>query len=48
MAWSPVEPTPEIADQVRALGQVRHLISPNKLHYLFLEAWRIMFPEARM
>ena len=46
--WSPVELTPEIEHQVRALGPVRHLVSPNKLHYLFLSAWQIAFPEARM
>ena len=46
--WSPVEPTPEIEDQVRALGPVRHLVSPNKLHHLFLDAWQTRFPEARM
>lgn len=46
--WSPVEPTPEIVDQICALGPVRHLVSPNKLHYLFLQKWQIMFPEARM
>lgn len=46
--WSPVEPTPEIEDQVRALGPVRHLVSPNKLHHLFLGAWQARFPSARM
>ncbi|HEX4693116.1 DUF4336 domain-containing protein [Sphingomonas sp.] len=46
--WSPVEPTPGLEQQVRALGPVRHLVSPNKLHYLFLAAWRERFPEGRM
>jgi hypothetical protein len=27
---------------------VQHLVSPNKLHYLFLEAWQKVFPDARM
>jgi hypothetical protein len=44
--WSPVELTPELEEQVRALGPVRHLVSPNKLHYLFLGAWQAAFPEA--
>jgi hypothetical protein len=46
--WSPIEPTPELMDEVRALGPVRHLVSPNKLHYLFLAAWQTAFPAARM
>jgi hypothetical protein len=45
--WSPVELSPEIEDQIRALGPVRDLVSPNKLHHLFLGAWQIAFPEAR-
>jgi Domain of unknown function (DUF4336) len=46
--WSPVEPTPEIEEQVRALGPVRHLVSPNKLHHLFLKTWQAKFPTARI
>jgi hypothetical protein len=46
--WSPVEATSELVDEVRALGPVRHLVSPNKLHHLFLGAWRAKFPEAKL
>ena len=46
--WSPVAPTPELVEQVRALGPVRHLVSPNKLHHLFLAAWREKFPHAKL
>jgi hypothetical protein len=45
--WSPVEKTADIENQVRALGPVRHVVSPNKLHYLFLEEWQATFPEAK-
>ena len=45
--WSPIEPSPEIEAEVRALGPVRHLVSPNKLHHLFLAAWSERFPEAK-
>jgi hypothetical protein len=31
-----------------ALGPVRHIVSPNKLHYLFLEPWKAAFPEAEL
>jgi hypothetical protein len=46
--WSPVEPAPELVDAVCALGPVRHLVSPNKLHHLFLAAWQARFPEAKL
>lgn len=46
--WSPIEPTAELVEEVRALGPVRHLVSPNKLHHLFLAAWREKFPEAKL
>jgi hypothetical protein len=46
--WSPIEPTPELEQAVRALGPVRHLVSPNKLHHLFLAAWSARFPDAKL
>jgi hypothetical protein len=46
--WSPVEKTATLEDEVRALGPVRHVVSPNKLHYLFLRQWQAAFPDARL
>jgi hypothetical protein len=46
--WSPIAPSPELEGEVRALGPVRHLVSPNKLHHLFLGAWHAKFPEAKL
>ena len=46
--WSPVEKTAALETEVRALGQVRHIVSPNKLHYLFLGEWQAAFPEAKL
>ena len=46
--WSPVEKTDAIEDEVRALGPVRHIVSPNKLHYLFLGEWQAAFPDAKL
>jgi hypothetical protein len=46
--WSPVEKTAELEAEVRELGPVRHIVSPNKLHYLFLGEWQAAFPEARL
>ena len=46
--WSPVQRTAALEDEVRALGSVRHIVSPNKLHYLFLGEWQAAFPEAKL
>ncbi len=46
--WSPIRKTAEIDNAVRALGPVRHIISPNKLHYLFLSEWQAAFPDATL
>ena len=46
--WSPIALSDELEDAVRALGPVRHLVSPNKLHHLFLGAWKAKFPEAKL
>ena len=46
--WSPVALTQEIADAVEAIGPVGHIVSPNKIHHLFLGEWAERWPEARM
>jgi len=45
--WSPIALTPELERAVDALGPVAHLVSPNKIHHLFLKAWSERWPEAR-
>jgi Domain of unknown function (DUF4336) len=46
--WSPIALSREIEDAVVALGPVRHLVSPNKLHHLFLGQWSARFPDAKL
>jgi hypothetical protein len=46
--WSPVALTPELERAVNALGPVRHIVSPNKIHHLFLKQWAERWPEARL
>lgn len=43
---SPTELKPELKEHVDALGPVRHLISPNKLHYAHIGAWQQAYPDA--
>jgi hypothetical protein len=40
--------TAELKAEVEALGPVAHLISPNKIHHLFLKAWKDAYPQARI
>lgn len=46
--WSPIALDAELADEVSALGPASYLISPNKLHHLYLDAWKKAYPAAKM
>lgn len=46
--WSPVKLTADLRAEVDRLGPVRHLVSPNKLHHLYLPEWKAAFPGAQL
>ncbi|MEZ4217662.1 MAG: DUF4336 domain-containing protein [Myxococcota bacterium] len=46
--WSPIAIDDALAREVDALGPVRHLVAPNKLHHLFLGAWSERYPDAKL
>jgi hypothetical protein len=46
--WSPVALSDELFNSVEAIGPVRHIVSPNKIHHLFLAEWGERWPEARV
>jgi hypothetical protein len=46
--WSPVALTDELADEVQAVGPVRYIVSPNKIHHLFLREWSQRWPDVRL
>lgn len=46
--WSPIALTPTSKSEIDRLGRVAHLVSPNKLHYLYLGEWRSAYPGARL
>ncbi len=46
--WSPVRLTADLRADVDRLGPVRHLVSPNKLHHLYLKEWKTAYPEAAL
>jgi hypothetical protein len=45
---SPIQLSDALSDEVKALGSVQHLVSPNMLHHLFLAEWVDAWPEARL
>jgi hypothetical protein len=46
--WSPIALTQELAAAVEAIGPVGYIVTPNKLHHLFLPEWRNRWPDARL
>jgi hypothetical protein len=46
--WSPIALTRELEEAVDSIGPVRHIVSPNKLHHLFLKEWAQRWPNARL
>jgi hypothetical protein len=46
--WSPIKLTAALRSEVDRLGPVRHLVSPNKLHHLYLLEWKAAYPEAQL
>jgi hypothetical protein len=46
--WSPVALSDALRAAVDALGPVRHIVAPNKLHHLFLGEWHAAYPAARL
>lgn len=43
---SPIAFETRLADALRALGTVRHLVSPNQFHYAHIGEWSQAFPDA--
>jgi hypothetical protein len=46
--WSPIRLDGELKAAVEACGSVRYLVSPNKLHHLFLGEWARAWPAAKV
>jgi Domain of unknown function (DUF4336) len=45
---SPVSVPPEVLDRIAALGPLRYLVAPTKLHVWRLEEWHALFPNAEL
>ena len=43
---SPIKFDERLVDELRSLGTVRHLVSPNQFHYAHIGKWEKAFPDA--
>lgn len=46
--WSPVRLSPELRGEVDGIGRVAHLVSPNRIHHLYLVEWKQAYPDATL
>jgi hypothetical protein len=44
--WSPIKLSMALKDEVDSLGPVVHLVSPNKIHHLYLADWQTAYPDS--
>ena len=45
---SPIALAAELKTEVETLGEPKFLVSPNKLHHLFLAEWKAAYPQAKL
>ncbi|PCK32767.1 DUF4336 domain-containing protein [Pseudoalteromonas piscicida] len=45
---SPGKLSAALLDEINLIGEVNYLVSPNKLHHLFMGDWQEQFPNAMM
>jgi hypothetical protein len=46
--WSPVKLSNRLRNEIQTIGRPAHLVSPNKLHHLFLGEWHAAFPDSKL
>lgn len=46
--WSPIRLSEELKTAAARVGPVRYLVSPNKLHHLYLGEWARAWPDAKL
>ncbi len=46
--WSPIAYDAALAAEIDQIGPLTHLVSPNKIHHLFLTDWATHYPQAKI
>lgn len=44
--WSPIALSDDLRAEIAAIGRPCHLVSPNKIHHLYLQDWKAAYPDA--
>ncbi len=44
--WSPIRLSQELITEINSLGPVRFIVSPNKIHHIFLNEWSSQWRDA--
>ncbi|MDY6940098.1 MAG: DUF4336 domain-containing protein, partial [Cyanobacteriota bacterium] len=45
---SPIDIDRDVTQELDRLGTVKHIIAPNLFHYLFLETFKTLYPQAKI
>ena len=45
---SPIHLTQELKSEIEDMGNVAHIVAPNKLHYVYMEEWSQTYPTAKV
>jgi hypothetical protein len=48
LLYSPIRPTDELAEELAALGPVKHVVAPNCFHHLYGKYWLDRHPDAEL
>ena len=46
--WSPTALTTQLKTAIERIGTPQHLVSPNKIHHLYLQDWKKAWPDAKL
>jgi hypothetical protein len=46
--YSPIRPDENLMAEVRRLGPIKHLVSPNTFHHLHIAGWAARYPDAQL
>jgi hypothetical protein len=47
--WSPINLSEDLVKEIESkAGPVKHIVSPNMIHHIFLKSWADRFPDAKV
>jgi hypothetical protein len=47
--WSPIDLSEDLVKEIESkAGPVKYIVSPNKIHHIFLKSWADRFPDAKV